>query len=59
MVNAMEMREDDDEFKNAVDYMFDELEEKEPQNYALLQYKKFKQAAGWIRKSVLVYHFKF
>ena len=54
MVNAMQIREDDDEFKNAVDYMFDELEEKNPENYALLQYKKFKQAAGKTAKSILV-----
>ena len=46
MVNAMEIREDDDTFKNAVDYMFDDLQEKDPENYAVLQYLKFKQAAG-------------
>ena len=54
MINAMEMREDDDDFKNAVDYMFEELEEKEPDNYAVLQYKKFKQAAGKTAKSIMI-----
>ncbi|MGB4659478.1 MAG: type IV secretory system conjugative DNA transfer family protein [Mobilitalea sp.] len=54
MVNAMEIREEDDEFKNAVDYMFEELEEKNPENYALLQYKKFKQAAGKTAKSIMI-----
>ncbi|MBR6149131.1 MAG: type IV secretory system conjugative DNA transfer family protein, partial [Lachnospiraceae bacterium] len=46
MINAMEIREEDDSFKNAVDFMFEELEEEDPDCYALLQYKKFKQAAG-------------
>ena len=44
MVNAMEIREDDDTFKNAVDYMFDDLKKKKPDNYAVLQWLKFKQA---------------
>ena len=42
----MEIREEDDSFKNAVDFMIEELEEEDPDCYALLQYKKFKQAAG-------------
>lgn len=54
MVNAMEIREDDDEFKNAVDYMFEELEETDPTNYAVLQYKKFKQAAGKTARSIMI-----
>ena len=49
MVNAMEIRDDDENFKNAVDYMFDELKESDPDNYAVLQWVKFKQAAGYIR----------
>ena len=54
MVNAMEIRDDDDDFKNAVDFMFDELEEKDPECYAVLQYKKFKQAAGKTAKSIMI-----
>ena len=54
MVNAMEIREDDDTFKNAVDYMFDELQEKDPENYAVLQYVKFKQAAGKTARSIMI-----
>lgn len=54
MVNAMEIREDDDSFKNAVDYMFEELEVSEPECYAVLQYKKFKQAAGKTARSIMI-----
>ena len=54
MVNAMEIREDDDNFKNAVDFMFDELQEKDPENYAVLQWVKFKQAAGKTAKSIMI-----
>lgn len=46
MINAMEVREDDEEFKNAVDMLFDELEEKDPNHFAVRQYKKYKLAAG-------------
>ena len=46
MLNAMEVREDDEEFKNPVDLMFDELEEKDPDHFAVRQYKKYKLAAG-------------
>ena len=48
MINAMEVREDDEEFKNAVDMLFDELEEKDPNHFAVRQYKKYKLAAGVI-----------
>lgn len=48
MINAMEVREDDEEFKNAVDMLFDELEEREPEHFAVRQYKKYKLAAGVI-----------
>ena len=41
-INSMEVREDDEEFKNSVDLMFDELEEKSPDHFAVRQYKKFK-----------------
>ena len=53
-INAMEVREDDEEFKNPVDLMFDELEEKDPNHFAVRQYKKFKLSAGKTAKSILV-----
>ena len=40
MMNSMEVREDDEEYKNAVDLMFDELESRDPHHFAVLQYKK-------------------
>jgi len=46
MINASETREDDENFKNAVDLMFEELEEREPDHFAVRQYKKYKLAAG-------------
>ena len=54
MINAMEVREDDEEFKNAVDMLFDELEEKDPNHFAVRQYKKYKLAAGKTAKSILI-----
>ena len=45
-INAMEVREDDEEFKNPVDLMFDELEARNPNHFAVRQYKKYKLAAG-------------
>lgn len=54
MLNSMEVHEDDEEFKNAVDLMFDELEEKDPDHFAVRQYKKYKLAAGKTAKSILV-----
>lgn len=48
MINAMEVREDDEEFKNPVDLMFDELAERDPDHFAVRQYLKFKLAAGVI-----------
>ncbi len=54
MLNAMEVREDDEEFKNAVDMLFDELAEREPDHFAVRQYVKFKLAAGKTSKSILV-----
>ncbi len=54
MVNAMEIREDDDDFKNAVDFMFEELQESEPDNFAVRQYSKFKQAAGKTARSIMI-----
>ena len=46
MINSMEVREDDEEFKNAVDLMFDALEAEKPNHFAVRQYKKYKLAAG-------------
>ena len=54
MINAMEVREDDEEFKNPVDMMFDELAAKEPEHFAVRQYAKYKLAAGKTAKSILV-----
>ena len=53
-INASEVREDDEDFKNPVDQMFDRLEEKDPQHFALRQYKKYKLAAGKTAKSILI-----
>ena len=53
-INAMEVREDDEEFKNPVDYMFEELELKNPNHFAVRQYKKYKLAAGKTAKSILI-----
>ena len=54
MINAMEVREDDEEFKNPVDMMFDELAERDPEHFAVRQYAKYKLAAGKTAKSILV-----
>ena len=54
MINNMEVREDDEDFENVVDLMFKRLEEKDPNHFALRQYKKFKLAAGKTLKSILV-----
>ena len=53
-INAMEVREDDEEFKNPVDLMFDELEARAPHHFAVRQYKKYKLAAGKTAKSILI-----
>ena len=47
-INAMEVREDDEEFQNPVDIMFENLEKRKPKHFAVRQYKKFKLAAGVI-----------
>lgn len=54
MINASEAREDDENFKNAVDMLFDELEEKDPTHFAVRQYRKYKLAAGKTAKSILI-----
>ena len=53
-INAMEVREDDEEFKNPVDLMFDELAERDPNHFAVRQYAKYRLAAGKTAKSILV-----
>lgn len=53
-INASEAREDDEEFKNAVDLLFEELEAEEPNHFAVRQYKKYKLAAGKTAKSILI-----
>ncbi len=53
-INAMEVREDDEEFKNPVDLMFEELAEREPNHFAVRQYAKYRLAAGKTAKSILV-----
>lgn len=58
MINASEAREDDEDFKNPVDLMFERLEEKDPEHFAVKQYKKYKLAAGVISlKRLLNHHF--
>ena len=54
MIDASEAREDDENFKNVVDLLFDELEEKDPNHFAVRQYKKYKLAAGKTAKSILI-----
>lgn len=54
MINVSEAREDDENFKNPVDLLFDALEETEPDHFALRQYKKYKLAAGKTAKSILI-----
>ena len=54
MLNSMETREDDENFKNAVDYMFLGLEKRNPNHFAVRQYKKFKLASGKTSKSILI-----
>lgn len=54
MINASEAREDDEDFQNPVDLMFERLEQKDPEHFALKQYKKYKLAAGKTAKSILI-----
>ena len=53
-INAMEVREDDEDFKNPVDLMFDELKKRKPDHFAIRQYAKFKLSAGKTAKSILI-----
>ena len=54
MINSMEVREDDESFKNAVDYMFDGLAKRSPQHFAVRQYAKYKLAKRQTAKSILI-----
>ena len=54
MINASEAREDDETFKNPVDVMFEELEARDPDHFAVKQYRKYKLAAGKTAKSILI-----
>jgi type IV secretion system protein VirD4 len=57
MINAMEVREEDETFKNSIDFLFDELEEESPQHFAVRQYKKYKLAAGNVNSKRLIHQF--
>ena len=54
LINASEAREDDEEYQSPVDLLFAQLEEKDPDHFAVKQYRKFKMAAGKTLKSILV-----
>ena len=54
MINASEAREDDEDFQNPVDLMFERLEQRDPEHFAVKQYKKYKLAAGKTAKSILI-----
>ena len=54
LINASEAREDDEEYQSPVDLLFAQLEEKDPEHFAVKQYKKFKMAAGKTLKSILI-----
>src|SRR5699024_744522 len=54
MINASEAREDDPEFQSPVDIMFERLEERDPEHFAVRQYKKFLLSAGKTRSSILI-----
>ena len=54
MLNSMEVREDDEDFENPVDVVFKSLEKKDPEHFAVRQYRKFKMAAGKTLKSILI-----
>ena len=53
-IDASEVREEDESFKNAVDYIFEALEKEKPNHFAVKQYKKYKLAAGKTAKSILI-----
>ena len=57
MINASEAREDDEDFQNPVDLMFERLEEKDPEHFAVKQYRKYKLAAGVIELRRTLHHY--
>ena len=54
MINRMEVHEDDEEYKNTVDVLFEDLERQKPEHFAVRQYRKYKLAAGKTAKSILI-----
>ena len=54
MISGMEVKEDDEDFLNAVDYMFKGLEQRKPNCFAVKQYKKYKLSSGKTAKSILI-----
>lgn len=54
MINAMEVREEDESFKNSIDFLFEALAERDPSHFAVRQYAKYKLAAGKTAKSILI-----
>lgn len=56
LIDAMQVMEEDETFKDPVDMMFDELADKDPEHFAVRQYRKYKQAAGVICSKRLIYH---
>ena len=54
MIDASEVREDDENYKNPIDHLFDALEKKDPTHFAVKQYRKYKLAAGKTAKSILI-----
>lgn len=54
MLNSMEVREDDENYKNAIDYMFEGLSKRKPDHFAVRQYAKYKLASGKTAKSILI-----
>ena len=54
LINASEAREDDETYQSPVDLLFSQLEEREPDHFAVKQYRKFKMAAGKTLKSILI-----
>lgn len=54
LLNESETREDDENYKNPVDMLFEDLEKRNPEHFAVRQYKKYKLAAGKTAKSILI-----
>ena len=56
MIGSMQTREDNEDFRNPIDLMFEALEEREPEHFAVRQYKKYKLAAGVVCSKYLLNH---